>query len=144
MLQIVKSLSIVFIISGFIGGCCQLLGVSFWPVFGLSVLTQFILYDLFSRWRKSKIEVQFRQLENERIKAFSEQGLEVTCPVESCNTVTFTPIIVNYDNEYECPKCKAEIKIYLGTQCFLKTTPVEDDPFKKHNFVTNTDYEQEQ
>ena len=121
MLQIVKSLSIVFIISGFIGGCCQLLGVSFWPVFGLSVLTQFILYDLFSRWRKSKIEVQFRQLENERIKAFSEQGLEVTCP-----------------------KCNAEIKIYLGTKCFLKTTPVEDDPFKKHNFVTNTDYEQEQ
>ena len=143
MLQIVKSLSIVFIISGFIGGCCYLLNVSFWPVFGLSILTQFILYDLFSRWRKSKIEVQFRQLENERIKAFSEQGLDVTCPVESCNTVTFVPIIVNYDNEYECPKCNADIKIYIGTKCFLKTTPVEDDPFEKHNFVTNIDYEQE-
>ena len=142
MLQIVKSLSIVFIISGFIGGCCYLLNVPFWPVFGLSVLTQFILYDLFSRWRKSKMEVEFRHLENERIKAFSEQGLDVTCPVESCNTVTFVPIIVNYDNEYECPKCNAEIKIYLGTKCFLKTTPIKDDPFDKHNFVTNTDYEQ--
>ena len=92
---------------------------------------------------QSKIEVEFRHLENERIKAFSEQGLDVTCPVESCNTVTFVPIIVNYDNEYECPKCNAEIKIYLGTKCFLKTTPVKDDPFDKHNFVTNTDYEQE-
>ena len=43
--------------------------------------------------------------------------------------------------EYECPKCNVDIKIYVGTKTFLKTTPIEGDPFEKHNFVTNQDYE---
>ena len=36
---------------------------------------------------------------------------------------------------------KIGIKIYIGTKTFLKTSPIEGDPFEKHNFVTNEDYE---
>ncbi len=142
MIQVVKSLSIVVIVSAFLGGCGYLLGYNFFAIFGITFIGQFIIYDLFSRWRRSGLEVEFRRLENERIKAFSEQGLEVTCPVESCMHKTFVPIIISEDNEYDCPKCNAGIKIYVGTKSFLKTTPIDGDPFEKHNFVTNTDYDQ--
>ncbi len=141
MLQIIKSLSIVLVISAFVGGCCYLLGVNFWAVFGLTILTQFILYDLFTRWNKSKLEIELRTLENERIKEYTKQGLEVICPVETCNTNAFVPIIISEENEYECPGCNVGIKIYIGTKTFLKTSPIEGDPFEKHNFVTNEDYE---
>ena len=141
MLQIVKSFSIVFVISAFIGGCCYFLGLNFWAIFGLSILFQFIIYDLFTRWNKSKLEIEFRTLENERIKEYTKQGLEVICPVETCNAPTFVPIIISEENEYECPKCNVDIKIYIGTKTFLKTSPMEGDPFEKHNFVTNEDYE---
>ena len=87
------------------------------------------------------MEIEFRTLENERIKEYTQQGLEVICPVETCNTPTFVPIIISEENEYECPMCNVSIKIYIGSKTFLKTSPVEGDPFEKHNFVTNEDYE---
>jgi len=142
VIQVVKSLSIVVIVSAFLGGCGYLLGYNFFAIFGIAFVSQFITYDLFTRYRKGALEVQFRELENERIKAFSEQGLEVTCPVENCMHKTFVPIIISEDNEYDCPKCNVGVKVYIGTKCFLKTTPIEGDPFEKHNFVTNTDYDQ--
>ncbi len=141
MIQIVRSLSIVTAISAFIGFCGYLLNLNFFALFGIAFVGQFMLFNIFNSWRKSKFELEFRRLENDRIKAYSEQGLEVTCPVENCMHKTFVPIVVSEDNEYDCPKCNVGVKIYVGTKTFLKTTPIAGDPFEKHNFVTNTDYD---
>ena len=69
MIQVVKSLSIVVIVSAFLGGCGYLLDYNFFAIFGITFIGQFIIYDLFSRWRRSGLEIEFRRLENERIKA---------------------------------------------------------------------------
>ena len=142
MFQIVRSLSIVFIVSAFIGGCFYFLNVSFWPVFGLSVVSQFIFFEIFRKWNSSKLQVEMETILNERMKEFDKIGIDATCPVETCNVKTFVPINMNMENEYQCEGCKSQVKVMIGTKTFLKTTPIDGDPFKNHNFVTNQDYEQ--
>tara|TARA_R100000152_G_C6755183_1_gene178896 strand:- start:24 stop:449 length:426 start_codon:yes stop_codon:yes gene_type:complete len=141
VIQIIKSLAVLLTVSLFIAGCFYFLNVSFWPVFGLSVISQFILYDLFSRWNNRKAEIEFQLIQNERIKEFNKFGVDAVCPVESCMHTTFVPVDMTRENEFECPKCKAEVKVMIGSKTFLKTTPIDGDPFEKFNFVTNQDYE---
>ena len=75
MFQIVRSLSIVLIVSAFIGGCFYFLNVSFWPVFGLSVIAQFIFFEIFRKWNSSKVQIEMETILNERMKEFDKIGI---------------------------------------------------------------------
>jgi len=138
---IFKSILILSVVSSFIGGCFVLLNISFFPVFGLSFIAQILIWNLFNNWKNQQTQIEFEQIQNERIKEFSKQGLNCICPDENCNHKAFVPIALNEDNEYECPECKKKIKVYIGAKTFLATTPVQEDPFKNFNFVEGKDYD---
>ena len=141
-MEILKSILILTLVSTFVSGCFYFLNFSFWPVFGLSFIFQIFIFNLFNNWKKQQAEIEFESILNERIKEFSKQGIECVCPDENCNETTFVPITLNSDNLYDCPKCKKEIKVLIGVKTFLKTTPVDEDPFKKFDFSKGIDYEQ--
>ena len=140
-MELVKSLIILFSVSASVAGCFYLLNLPFWPVFGLSSIFQIFIFNLFSTWKKQKAEIEFEIIQNERIKEFSKQGIECICPDENCAAKTFVPIQLDKENRYECPNCKKNIKVYIGSKTFLETTPVSDDPFKDFNFVEGKDYD---
>ncbi len=140
-MELVKSLIILFSVSASVAGCFYLLNLPFWPVFGLSSIFQIFIFNLFSTWKKQKAEIEFEVIQNERIKEFSKQGIECICPDENCAAKTFVPIQLDKENRYECPNCKKNIKVYIGSKTFLETTPVSDDPFKDFNFVEGKDYD---
>ena len=140
-MELIKSLIILFSVSASVAGCFYLLNLPFWPVFGLSSIFQIFIFNLFSTWKKQKAEIEFEVIQNERIKEFSKQGIECICPDENCAAKTFVPIQLDKKNRYECPNCKKNIKVYIGSKTFLETTPVSDDPFKDFNFVEGKDYD---
>lgn len=140
-MELVKSLIILFSVSASVAGCFYLLNLPFWPVFGLSSIFQIFIFNLFSTWKKQKAAIEFELIQNERIKEYSKQGIECICPDENCAAKTFVPIQLDKENRYECPNCKKNIKVYIGSKTFLETTPVSDDPFKDFNFVEGKDYD---
>ena len=140
-MELVKSLIILFSVSASVAGCFYLLNLPFWPVFGLSSIFQIFIFNLFSTWKKQKAAIEFELIQNERIKEYSKQGIECICPDENCAAKTFVPIQLDKENRYECPNCKKNIKVYIGSKTFLETTPVSEDPFKDFNFVEGKDYD---
>jgi len=139
--ELIKSLIILFFVSASIGGCFYILGISFWPVFGLASIFQIFVFNLFSMWRKQRAEIEFELIQNERIKEFSKQGIECICPDENCQTKTFVPIQLDLENRYDCPKCKKGVKVFIGSKTFLETQPMDGDPFKNFDFSKGQDYE---
>ena len=118
-----------------------MLNIAFLPVFGLAFVTQILIWNLFNNWKRQQTEIQFEQIQNERIKEFSKQGINCVCPDENCSHRAFVPIKLNEENTYECPGCSKKIKVYIGAKTFLATTPVEENPFKNFNFVEGKDYD---
>ena len=92
-------------------------------------------------WRKQAALIELEQIENERIKEFSKQGLESSCPDENCGHKTFVPIRLDSENLYNCPKCNKPIKVLIGAKSFLTTTPIDKNPFENFNFSEGRDYD---
>jgi len=141
MEDFIKPILTLTFISAVIAICCYYLGLKFIPSFVLSTVIQFMVWTLFKYWVDSRTQIKIEQLVNERVQEFRTQSLDCTCPDENCNFVTAVPVVINDTNMYECPKCKKEVKVYIGNKTFLVTAPIDSDPFKEFNFVENTDYD---
>lgn len=89
----------------------------------LGVLIQFGLYYAFITSLNAYMAIKDKQIENERIKEFSLQGLEVTCPC-SLKKVEFVPITLNTNNAYKCNTCQKNVSVYVVPETALMTEPV--------------------
>lgn len=87
------------------------------------VVIQFGLYYAFITALGAYVELKNKQLENERIREFSLQGLEVTCPC-SLKKTEFVPIILNTNNTYKCDHCQKNISVYITTETALMTDTI--------------------
>jgi hypothetical protein len=141
MVTIIKSLTVLILVSSFIAGCCNLLGISFWPAFGLAIISQILIFNLFHRWLDVQTNIAIENIKTERILEYSKQGLNCTCPDENCSHISFVPIQLNVDNIYTCLKCDKQARVYIGSKTFLLTEPYIGDPFKNFNFVEQRDYD---
>ena len=91
--------------------------------FGVSI--QFIASYIFSSILNMFIALKNKQLENERIKEFTMQGMEVECPC-SKKAKAFVPIRLNTANKYKCAECQKTISVFLNSSTALTTEPIED------------------
>jgi hypothetical protein len=91
--------------------------------FGASV--QFIISYIFNSALNSIVALKNKQLENERIREFSMQGLEVECPC-SKKVKAFVPIRLNTANKYKCAECQKTISVFVNSSTALATEPIED------------------
>ena len=93
----------------------MLLGASF----------QYILNYCFYAILNMNTALKNKQLENERIKEFSYQGIEVECPC-SRKIKDFIPIRLNAQNRYKCKECQKTISVYVTPSTALATEPIEN------------------
>lgn len=96
-----------------------LLGIAF----GVSI--QFIGTYIFNSVLNAIVALKNKKLENERIKEFTMQGLEVECPC-SKKVKAFIPIRLNTANKYKCAECQKTISVFFNSSTALTTEPIED------------------
>jgi uncharacterized protein (UPF0212 family) len=100
-------------------------GIKFWLSFVIATLAQIIIYNVFRAILDAVVILKDKKLENERIKEFSYQGLEVTCP---CNKkhIDFVPIRLNTPNMYKCGECDKSVSVYINAETALQTEPINN------------------
>lgn len=86
----------------------------------LGIILQFGIYYAFITALNAYVELKNKKLENERIKEFSLQGLEVTCPCTLKKT-EFIPIVLNTPNTYKCDFCQKNVSVYIVPETALIT-----------------------
>lgn len=86
----------------------------------LGIILQFGIYYAFISILNAYVVLQNKKLENERIKEFSLQGLEVTCPCALKKT-EFVPIVLNTNNTYKCDYCQKNVSVYVVPETALIT-----------------------
>lgn len=109
------SLLIAFFLTSF--------GVKLWAGFIIAVFSQIVIYNVYITLLNSYIVLKNKQLENERIKEFSYQGLEVSCPCSKKHR-DFVPIRLNEVNMYRCGECDKSVSVYINTETALQTEPI--------------------
>jgi len=102
--------------------------IGFIKYFLFTTIIQVIFYEIYKKIMTERAE----KIYNERLKEYSKQGCEVTCP---CDRVCkhFIPIEMNTDNSYVCNDCDRKVIVDVQVKSFLATDPLdlekEDEKF---------------
>lgn len=86
---------------------------------------QFVFNYIYETIFNAIIALKNKKLENERIKEFTMQGIEVECPC-SRKIKDFVPIRLNTSNKYKCKECQKLISVYITLSTALTTEPILD------------------
>ena len=121
--KLLISLTVLLIVSTVGAFSLTLFGLKFWTSFILCIILQIILHNAITSIFNTVIALKNKKLENERIKEFTYQGLEVTCP---CNKQhkDFVPIRLNTPNMYRCGECDKSISVFINAETALQTEPI--------------------
>ena len=90
-------------------------------IFGAAV--QYIGFFIFQTVVEAVVSLKNKKLENERIKEFSYQGLEVECPCFKKHK-DIVPIRFNTPNYYKCSDCKKTVSVLINAETAIVTEPV--------------------
>lgn len=121
--RLLLQLSVLVVTALLIGLLLNHFGVSIFVGVALGVIVQFGIYYAFITTLNAYIELKNKKLENERIKEFSLQGLEVTCPCALKKT-EFIPIVLNTNNAYKCDYCQKNVSVYIAAETALVTETI--------------------
>jgi len=91
----------------------------------VGIAIQFVFTYIFNSILNTITALKNKKLENERIKEFTMQGMEVECPC-SRKIKAFIPIRLNTSNKYKCGECQKTISVFLNSTTALTTEPIED------------------
>ena len=114
LLTLVLSSSVSLLIAGDL--------YSFLKYFFVVTVLQIILYNAY----KTVVSLFAEKIKNERIKEFSKQGLEVTCPCYLSKKM-FVPIELGADNSFNCLECKKDVSVEVKASTFMKTDMINLD-----------------
>ena len=121
--RLLSQLTVLVVTSILFGLLLKHFGVSLFIGIPLGVIVQFGAYYAFIIILNTYVELKNKKLENERIKEFSLQGLEVTCPC-SLKKTEFVPIVLNTNNAYKCDHCQKNISVYIAAETALVTETI--------------------
>lgn len=121
-LRILKSLTILLIISGSVAWSISSDVNTFSKMLVFTTLVQLTGYNIYMRIVRFFSE----KLENERLREFSKQGIETKCP---CNREIdiFLPIRLDQDNVFKCVECHKNFNATVNVKTFLSTNPIDLD-----------------
>lgn len=123
LLELFYPILILFGVSGVLSYIFTGLTAKFWISFVIVTLIQLVVYNIFRSVLDAFVALKNKQLENERIKEFSYQGLEVTCPC-SKKCIDYVPIRLNTPNMYRCSGCDKSVSVYINAETALQTEPI--------------------
>lgn len=124
MIQTLLKQILPLIIGAFLGGAVfASLGANFFLGFGVGIAIQYALYYGFVNILNAVVALKNKKLENERIKEFSYQGLEVKCPCFKQHK-DIVPIRLNTSNYYKCGDCGKSISVIINSETAVVTEPL--------------------
>jgi hypothetical protein len=66
------------------------------------------------------------KIKNERIKEYTKQGMEITCPCY-LDKKMLLPIDLNSVNNFKCLECSKDFTVDITAKTFLKTESIDLD-----------------
>jgi len=121
--RLLTQLTVLITVAIFLGLFLTRFGISLFISIPLGIILQFGVYYAYITALSAFVELKNKQLENERIKEFSLQGLEVTCPC-ALKKKEFIPVVLNTDNKYTCNFCQKNVSVYIVPETALMTEPL--------------------
>lgn len=121
LMQIVTFVTITTI-TGFI---FHKLNLNFFLGLAAGASVQFLLSYIVDSILTLYAAIKNKELENERIKEFSIQGIEVECPCHK-KIKEFVPIKLNFDNKYKCRECQKTVSVIVEANTAIATQPIYD------------------
>lgn len=126
MINFIKPILILSVVSSTFSLLISNNFFSFTKYFVAITIIQILLYNLY----KTYLKLHSEKIQNERIKEFSKQGLETTCPCYQ-NKKVFIPIRLDSDNSYKCLDCDKNVSVKLDVKTFLTTDVIDLDKSEK-------------
>lgn len=112
-------------VSVLIGFIAKEFNINFFVGLFSGLALQFLLFNVYSTLLDVYVTLKNKKLENERIKEFSFQGVEVTCPCFK-KIKSFVPLRLNTNNSYTCQECKKDVAIYVDVSTAITTQPIDN------------------
>ena len=112
MNPVVRSLLLMTSLSVIFSSIAYIQQYNYIVVFIITFVLQFAIGFIISSIRDPLLLLRAEEIENERIKALSQQGLELKCA--HCSNSSFVPIRLDEHNNYECPHCTQSNSVYLN------------------------------
>lgn len=120
--NIIKSLSLVTMVSTSVAYFAYTIQINPWSVFVLTVILQLLGYNLIKYYRDTRLVKHILEMETREIESFEKQGMELECA--HCRTLTYVPIRFNEQNTFTCPACDKSNSLYLNVTVARETTPL--------------------
>jgi hypothetical protein len=121
--RLVSQLCIIIAVALCFGLLFNAVSLNFYLGIAFGIVIQFAAFRAFSYGLEVYATLKNKQLENERIKEFSYQGLAVECPC-SKKIKDFVPVKLNSSNYYKCKECNKTVGIVLAAETALVTEPI--------------------
>jgi hypothetical protein len=122
-------LAAVSVLSGF---WFTTFGVNFFVGVATGVLLQFGGFYFITTLLNVYVALKNKKLENERLKEFSYQGLEVTCPCFK-QAKQIVPIRLNTSNYYRCAECNKSVSVIVDATTASVTEPISNTALPSFN-----------
>jgi len=121
--KLIYQLTALLLIASLIGVILLYFGVPIIYGLLLGIIIQIGLNYCFLTCLDAFVALKNKKLENERIREFSLQGMEVTCPC-SLKKTEFVPITLNTANSYKCNYCQKNVSVYVIPETALITETI--------------------
>lgn len=131
--SIFRSIVITLIITGAASAVAHLLGYNILKTSLLIFIGIVCVSIIGSYMRDGFIVINNKKLENDRIREFTKQGLNVNCAL--CSAENFIPIRLDNSNTFVCQSCDKENAVYINITTAQITTPLDTSPISITSFV---------
>jgi hypothetical protein len=108
-------------------------GINIFASFFVGIVIQFLAYYTFIITLNTYVALKNKELDNERLKELSYQGLGVTCPCYK-QINDFIPVRLNTPTYYRCSGCSKAISVLINTETAVVTEP-QDSSIQHMNAI---------
>jgi hypothetical protein len=122
MFELIKPIIIFLIISTSVSFFFSGNLIDFLKYFLFVSIIQFILGRIYI----SVMQLFAEKIKNERIKEYTKQGMEITCPCY-LDKKMLLPIDLNSVNNFKCLECSKDFSVDITAKTFLKTESIDLD-----------------
>lgn len=126
MTSILRSLTITLAVSSIVAVVFWATGHDYIKPFVLTTTIQFAAFWMINTWLRNHHMIQTKRIENDRIKEFNKQGIDVECSY--CKSPNLIPVRFDTGNDFQCVNCDKPNAVYIGVTVTQKTTPLNVSP----------------
>lgn len=121
--SIFKSLSITALVTLIVSTLLWSIGYPFYTVFIFTFIGQLMFFYMFNTVLQYIVMLKNKKLENNRIKEFTMQGVDLNCA--HCSSTNLAPLRFDQDNIFSCLNCGKDNSVYINITVAQSSSPLE-------------------